>query len=75
MLYGAQYVVSHCERRSFQGAFLQRRSLHPHNLIAEERRIRLVDQINICRICHREDRERYVLTEQIGVGLCSVLLR
>ena len=61
-LYGVQYVVDHCERRSFPGVFLQRRSLHPHNLIAEEHRIRLVGQINIYRIYHREDHGRYVLT-------------
>lgn len=62
-LYGVQYAVGHCERRSLQGVFLQRRSLHPHNPIAEEHRIRLVGQINICRIYHREDHERYVLTK------------
>ena len=62
-LYGAQYVVGHYERRLLQDVFLQRRSLHPHNLIAEEHRIRLVGQINIYRIYHREGHGRYVLTK------------
>jgi hypothetical protein len=62
-LYAAQYVVGHCERRSLQRVFLQRRSLHPHNLIAEEPRIHLVGQINTYRIYHCEDHGRYVLTK------------
>ena len=68
-LYDAQYVVDHCERRWLQGVFLQRRNLHPHNLIVEEHRIRLVGQINIYRIYHREDHGRYVLTIKKDLGL------
>ena len=71
-LYGARYVVGHCERRSLQGVFLPRRNLHPHNLIVEEHRIRLVDQINIYRIYHREDHGCYVLTER---DLNSMLIK
>ena len=55
-------MVGHCERRSLQDVFLQRRNLHPHNLIVEEHRIHLAVQINIYRIYHREDHGRYVLT-------------
>lgn len=64
-LYDARYVVDHCERRSLQDVFLQRRNLHPHNLIVEEHRIHLVGQINIYRIYHREDHGCYVLTNHL----------
>jgi len=37
--------------------------------MSEERRIRLVGQINIYRICRREEYGRYVLTEKIGLEL------
>jgi hypothetical protein len=74
-LYGGRYVVGHCERRSLQGVFLPRRNLHPHNLTVEEHRIRLVGQINIYRIYHREDHGRYVLTNNNKIDLELELIK